>query len=101
MVPSTRVNGAASKNTGTAFKYGLMAPNMRGTGTIIRRMEKASFGMLMVTFSKESGKRTKPTGMEFICMSMEPSMRAIGKTICNMGRARRRGLMDHSMMENM
>lgn len=47
-------------------------------------MAKASFGMLMETFTRANGKMTKPMAMVCMCMSMARSTRGSGKMTCRM-----------------
>ena len=56
------------RSMGMVYKYGLMELVMKDIGDIIKLVVRASFGMLMETYLKDSGRMIKPMGMEYICI---------------------------------
>jgi hypothetical protein len=48
------------------FKYGLMEPDMKGSGSKTRLVERESFGMSMEMFSMDNGKTTRQMVMEYM-----------------------------------
>ena len=49
-------------------KYGQMGPDMRGTGSTIRHVVRASSGMLMGMSLKENGKTIRLMAMGSMCI---------------------------------
>ena len=45
------------------LKFGLMVQSMKENGQKIKQMERESFGMQMVTYTKVTGLMTRPMGM--------------------------------------
>jgi len=85
---------------GMACRFGLMGRSTKGTGEIIKHMEKASFGMQMEMSSMENGRKIKRMVMEYIYMLTEPSTKVTGLMTYNMERGLKCGLMGHSMKGN-
>lgn len=68
MVQFIKDNGKILIDTVMVFRFGLMAPSMKGIGRITKLMAWASSGMQMVTFSMANGKKIKLTVMVFTHM---------------------------------
>ncbi len=49
---------------GMAYRCGRMVPVMRGTGSIIKLVEKGNSGMWMGTSLKDNGRMTRQMAME-------------------------------------
>ena len=77
----------------SVFKYGQMVRSMKGNGVTTRPMEKASFGMRMVTYTRETGKMIRQMAMEYIFTSMVLNTKENGRMIYNMAMELNRGLM--------
>ncbi len=67
------------------FKSGLMAPNTKANGKIIRPMDKENFAILMETSTKVNGSMTDHVAKAHTYMQMEPNLLASGKTTSKMG----------------
>lgn len=67
-VPFIKGNGQGTKSTGTEFKYGQMALDMKAIGKIIKLVAKESSGMQMEMSLKENGKMTRPMVMGSMCI---------------------------------
>lgn len=52
-------------------------------------MDLASFGMLMVTFSKEILSMSRQMGMEFSCIRTEVDMKVFGKMMFKMAKVKK------------
>ena len=80
------------------LRFGLMEPNMKENGVIIRPTVKVNSGMQTETCTTENGRTTKPTDSESTSMSTEPNMKATGRMIFKMAGVSKAGLMEASMM---
>ena len=66
------------------FKSGKMAPNIKANGRIIKLMERAPFGTLMVTFMKESSKMINQMATVSFTVLIAPFMKGHGSMISSM-----------------
>lgn len=82
------------------LKNGKMEPNMSVNGNLTRPVVKVNFGMLTVTYLKDSGLMIKQMALGYILIKMVLSMKDHGKMIYNMVTAKNRGLMAQSMKVN-
>jgi hypothetical protein len=66
-----KVNGNKETDMAMEFKFGQTVQSMKGTGKIIKLMEKENFGMLMEMFLMVNGKKTKQMEKALMSMLME------------------------------
>ena len=83
----------------TVFSRGLMARNTEDNGLIIRHMGRGRSGMLMETAMKESSRGTNLMDMVCTHVRMEPFIRGFGWMTFSMGKDKRNGLMEVSMLD--
>ena len=74
-------------------KSGMMTPDMKDSGKMIKHMAKASSTTPVEIYLKENGKRTWPMALEGICTSMESFMKVIGRMISRMDLVEKYGWM--------
>ena len=79
-----RVSGETRLDMVMERKYGLMEPNMKVTGKIIRLTDKVFSGMYMVTSMKDSGKETKHMVSENTLTVTAQLTKVTGEMTCNM-----------------
>ena len=99
MEPSIPVNGWAPIVKAMEFKYGLMVPSTKDYGATTWLMDKASFSMQTVMFTKVSGNSTEQAASVFTLMSMEPSTKETGRMICKTVKVKKHGSMAQSTKE--
>ena len=79
------------------YRSGLMAPNMRAIGRMIKFMDMGPSIKQMVMFIKEGGKRIWFMASENIGTVKGLNMKEIGSLTCNMDLVKKYGLMAQSM----
>ena len=82
------------------FRNGWMVLFMRASGFIIGLKVLAFSGMLREMFIKEISKLIRHVVMEFICMLMEAGMKENGLMMFRKGRAKKLGLMELNILDN-
>ena len=80
-------------------KSGKMAPNIKANGRIIKLMERAPSGTLMVTFMKVSSKMINQTATVSFTAPIAPFMKVHGSMISSMDQDRHTGLMAQATSE--
>jgi hypothetical protein len=68
MVLFTKVNGRVVRDMVMGYRFGLMGPDMKGSGRGIRLMEGESSGMWMAIYLTESGRTIRLMDMGYIHM---------------------------------
>ena len=91
--------GHAELGMDTVCSRGLMARNTEDNGLIIRHMGRGRSGMLMETAMKESSRGTNLMDMVCTLVRMEPFIRGFGWMTFSMGKDKRNGLMEVSMLD--
>lgn len=81
-------------------KFGLMDPNTRENGKMIKQMALESLFMLMETYMKDNGKTIRPMVTVAILMLTVPLTMENGKMISSMEKVLRHGRMVQSMRVN-
>ena len=84
--------GLGECDMGSEFKSGKMAPNIKANGRIIKLMERAPSGTLMVTFMKASSKMINQTATVSFTAPIAPFMKVHGSMISSMDQDRHTGL---------
>ena len=74
-------------------RYGLMAPNMKVSGSMAKHVAKVNFGIWMAIYLKVSGLMIKLTGMGSTATLMGRATQASGKMTCNTVKEKSIGLM--------
>ena len=83
----------------TVDKDGQMGLFMRGSGNLVKPMDKVNFTTLMVTFMRANGLMIKLMAMAPTLMQMAQNMSASGETINNTVLVLKLGLTEQSMKE--
>ena len=81
------------------YKSGKMAPNIKANGRIIKLMERAPFGTLMVTFMKESSKMINQMATVSFIAQIARFMKGHGLMISSMDQDRHTGPMAQAISE--
>ena len=84
--------GLGECDTVSESKSGRMAPNIKVNGRIIKHMERAPFGTLMVTIMKESSKMINQMATVSFTVLIEPFMKEHGSMISSMDLGKHTGL---------
>jgi len=73
---------------------------MKGNGIIIRHMEKAYFGIVLVKYILVNSNKIRQMAMVFIFIKMDLDMRESGKWIYKKGKVLKLGMMALDMKEH-
>lgn len=97
MVYLMKDNGFKVRDKDSVSKYGLTDQNMPVNGKITKPMDRVSYIMQMVTFTKDNGLMIKPVDKEPILTKTALNTSVNGKMINKMDTELNNGLMDKSM----
>jgi hypothetical protein len=99
MVLFLKENGLEIISMVTEFNDGLMVPDMKVCGNIVKPTEKVNFGIMMETYSKVNGSMIKLMALEFTLIHQVLAILGSGRTIFRMGKEKNSGSMVQNIME--
>lgn len=97
---SIPVSGLEAKSVGMVYRFGVMAPDTKVNGKMVKQTDLVNSGMSTAIFMKDHGSMTKLTARVLTPMQTDPRIQASGSMICSMGSASRPGKTDPNTRVN-